>query len=293
MRRVGRALGMVAYYVGWRHRRLVMDNLTQAFGKVFSLAELHRLARRVYGNMGITLMEFLRLPGWSSERINQIVSIDGEEHLREALRQGRGVILLTAHYGNWELIGAKLVARGYPLHVIVRDQADDAITDLLTRIRAGKGLRLIRREQAPREVLRALRRNEPVAILADQNGGPQGQFVEFFGKLASTPAGPAAFALQTGAPVVPGFGIRHDDGTHTVRFYPPIPLVRTGDRHHDLHENTQNYTREIEARIRERPDHWHWMNKRWRTYSSPPARPQTTAPAASSCSNPPASSSSN
>ena len=167
--------------------------------------------------------------------------------------------------GNWEMVGVRIASEGYPLNVIAREQRDHKITEYVRRTRERMGMKVFHRDVAVRESLRALRRNEIVGVLLDQNAGQSGVFVDFFGHLASTAPGAAAFALRTGAAVLPTFGWRKADNTHAVAVGPAISLVRTGDRRHDILVNTAHHTKVIEEAIRAHPEQWFWLHKRWKT----------------------------
>ncbi|MCJ7752738.1 MAG: lysophospholipid acyltransferase family protein, partial [Armatimonadetes bacterium] len=147
---------------------------------------------------------------------------------------------------------------------IARAQRDTDITDYVRRTREMLGMKVLHRRAAVRGSLRALRNNELLGILLDQNAGDDGVFVDFFGHLASTASGAAAFALKTGAAVLPTFGVRKPDGTHAVEVSEPVPLVNTGDRERDIRENTARYTKIIEDQIRTHPEQWFWLHKRWK-----------------------------
>ncbi len=159
--------------------------------------------------------------------------------------------------------------------MIARAQRDDRLTEYIRRTREVAGMRVIHRREAVRQSLLALRRNELVGILLDQNAGDDGVFVDFFGHLASTAPGAAAFALRTGATVVPTFGWRRPDDRHVVEIGEPVPLIETGDREQDILANTARYTKVIEEQIRAHPAQWFWLHKRWKS------RPTTSRPTAS------------
>ncbi len=241
-----------------------MTNLRLAFGEEKSERELAALARECYRHFGLCMAEFIRLPAMSAEEIQALAELRGSEHIDAALADGRGAILLTGHLGNWELTGSRIAAAGYPLSVIARAQRDSAITEYVRETRETMGMRVLHRDVAVRASLKALRRNELVGILMDQNAGEDGIFVDFFGHLASTAPGAAAFALRTDAAVLPTFGWRNADGTHTVQVYPAVRLIRSGDHESDLRENTARYTKVIESQIRLHPAQWFWLHKRWK-----------------------------
>jgi len=151
---------------------------------------------------------------------------------------------------------------------IARAQRDSAITDYILKTREATGMKLYHRESAVRASLLALRSNELVGMLMDQNAGDDGVFVDFFGRLASTAPGAAVFALKTEAAVLPTFGYRKPDNTHVVTIGAPVPLIRTGDHKRDVLENTARYTKVVEEKIRAHPEQWFWLHKRWK--SRPP-----------------------
>ncbi len=273
--RVGEKIGTAMRWISRRHWRIVMANLRLAFGEEKGEEELAEIGRACYRHLGKCLMEFFRLPAMSVEEIRRVTEFRGAEHLDAGLAGGRGVILLTGHVGNWEMVGARIAAEGYPLNVIARAQRDDRLTEYIRRTREVAGMRVIHRREAVRQSLLALRRNELVGILLDQNAGDDGVFVDFFGHLASTAPGAAAFALRTGATVVPTFGWRRPDDRHVVEIGEPVPLIETGDREQDILANTARYTKVIEEQIRAHPAQWFWLHKRWKS------RPTTSRPTAS------------
>lgn len=263
---LGTFLGRVMLMLTPHRRRVARQNISFALPEK-SEEERERILRQCYENIGKSLVEFLRLPYlWQKGSLDEVISLEGEEHLRAALKKGRGVILLTAHYGNWELVGARLTASGYPLNVIARHQRDSGTTQLVNGVREAAGMRVLAARRADSsEILRRLRQNEIVGLLADQNAGRKGLFVDFFGRPASTHAGAALFALRSRAAVVPVFGLRNEDGTHTARLLPEVELVRTGRMREDVEANTARFSRIIEEQIRARPGLWFWLHERWRT----------------------------
>jgi KDO2-lipid IV(A) lauroyltransferase len=273
--RLGAAIGTLMRMLSPRHARIVITNLRLAFGGEKSEEELREIARACYRHLGRCMMEFIRLPAMTVEDIKELAELRGGEHLRAALEKGQGAILLTGHLGNWEIAGSRVAAEGYPLSVIARAQRDNEITEYVRRTRETMGMRVLHREVAVRSALRALRDNEVLGILLDQNAGDEGIFVDFFGCLASTAPGAAAFTLRTGAVVLPTFGWRNPDGRHTVMISEPVPLIETGNRDNDLLENTARYTKIIEQQIRAHPEQWFWLHKRWK--ARPPEEQGVTA----------------
>lgn len=262
---LARALGSSVMAISPRHRRIVMSNLRLAFGAEKSEAELRVIARRFYQNFAKGLFEFLRMPAMTREEIKATARLEGEEHLQQAMAAGRGAILISAHYGNWETAAAYFAISGYgPLNAIARSQRDQEVTELLTSVRTYGGLRLVPREGAIRECTDRLAHNELVGIMIDQNAGDHGVFVEFFGKLASTAAGAAVLAIRTESPVIAAFCVRQPDETQKCIILPPLRIQRTGDVESDVVANTAVFTRIVEQAVREHPDHWFWLHRRWK-----------------------------
>ncbi|MFN3652865.1 MAG: lysophospholipid acyltransferase family protein [Armatimonadota bacterium] len=262
---LGNGLGMGAYHTMTRYRKVAHANLRRAYGGSWSDAEIERVARESFRCVGRTLVEFfLRQPRISPEEIEREVRFEGQEHFEAAFARGKGVILVTAHYGNWEMMGPRLARAGYQVSAISRTADDPGLEQMIESIRTRCGLRQIPRQKAAREGLAALRRNEILAILLDQNTLEGGVFVPFYGHLASTATGPAVFSLKTGAALVPTFCMREPDGTHTMRAWPPIYPTPTGDRDGDVLRLTAEITHVIESQIRERPELWCWLHNRWK-----------------------------
>jgi Kdo2-lipid IVA lauroyltransferase/acyltransferase len=218
--------------------------------------------RRSFQHGGMNLIEACRYYLRPTDVMLSRVRLEGDEHLRTAVAQGRGVLILTAHYGNWELLAAAHGLSGLPLSIVIRPLDHPLLDELAARFRRRSGAELIIKRQAVREVLQALRRQRMVGILLDQNATrEEGVFVPFFGVLASTSKGLAVLALRTGAPVVPVVLRRDPDGRHCVDVGAPIPPPP--DR--DVATYTARFNQVLEATIRRAPEQWLWMHARWRT----------------------------
>jgi KDO2-lipid IV(A) lauroyltransferase len=261
----GRAVGWLAHKVDRRHRRVAEQNAMWALGLDATAAR--RFVRRVYRNVGMTSVECVLLPALMRRRggIEGLVTIEGGEHVREALAKGRGLIIVTAHIGNWEFSGLA-AARLVGSVLSVARTLDNPMLDRYVRgVREQLGQWIVDRRGALRPVVRQLRDGGTVGMLIDQNQRAGGVFVPFFGRLASTVPSAASIALKYGVPVVPGYGLREKGGSHhTVRFEPAFDLVRTGDQDADVAANTAMFTRKIEEFIRNDPEQWFWLHSRWR-----------------------------
>jgi KDO2-lipid IV(A) lauroyltransferase len=276
---MGRSLGALCYRTMRRYRVVALKNLRRAFGEEWDEARIEWVARESFRQMGMTVVEFfLRQPRLTPEDVDREVRFVGQEYCEEAVARGNGVILVSAHYGNWEIMGARLARSGYRLSAISRTADDPGLEKMIEEIRLRGGGRPIPRRQAARQGLAVLRRNEILGVLLDQNTLEGGIFVPFFGHPASTATGPAVFALKTGAALLPTFSIREPDGSHTVKAWPPIYPQPTGDRARDIYGLTAEVTRIIELQIRERPELWVWLHNRWKLQpSAEPARAAATS----------------
>ncbi len=269
----GRFLGHWAPVVSPRHFQRICHDMTQAFAGELSPGQVQALARHTYRRLGESLVEFLRLPSLSADEIHRFAQLQGLEHLQAALALGKGVILLTAHVSNWELVGTVMGLSGYPTTAIARPQRDAGLTALFTRIREAHGLRVVPMSDV-RGCLRVLHRNECLGILGDLNARTPGAFVQFFGRPAATYAGPAYLALATGATILPIFDERLPDMTHRCRIGPPISVERSGDRQRDLLITSVRVQHAIEDEIRRRPADWYWLVGRWKTQPNDVANPE-------------------
>jgi Kdo2-lipid IVA lauroyltransferase/acyltransferase len=263
---LGTAVGTLAYALLPRYRQMARANLQHAFGAAWPVGEIERASRRNFHHLGQALVEFLKMSDWDGAEVERRVELQGRHHLDAALAAGRGVVCVTAHYGNWELLAARLVRAGYPLNVIARPSNDPAIEGMIAAIRQRHGYRVIPRSSpsAPRLSLECLRRNELLGILMDQPAQGRAAVVEFLGHPASTVTGPAVLARRTGAPLVPVFTRRRGDGTHVAEFLAALEWETTSDPERDILEVTSRLSQVIEAQVRRDPAQWFWIADRWK-----------------------------
>jgi KDO2-lipid IV(A) lauroyltransferase len=267
--RIGVAVGAGLGSLSWRFlsssRRLALENLAAAFPD-WTEDQRASVGRSAMVNLGRAAMEMLMLFRRRRTRIEEWCAIEDEMRLREALSGGRGVVFVTGHTGNWELLAALVARRGYPATVVATPVYDPRLDDLLVAARAAQGVETISRgsSSAARQLLSALRRNSFLGMLIDQDTDVDGAFVPFFGRPAYTPTGAAALALRTGAAVVCGFLVREGAIRHRLIVQGPITLIRTGDHQRDVVENTALFTGLIERHIRAFPDQWVWFHRRWK-----------------------------
>ena len=261
-----RAFAWCGYHLAARQRRTGMRNLAIAFPEK-SQAERLAILRGCFRNIGRLLVEFSHFPQLKRSNISNYVAVDGFENYLEGVRRGRGVIYLTGHLGAWELGSFSQSIFGYPLKFVVRPIANGRVEQLISSYRQLGGNAPIHRRHAAREIIQALRRNEAVGILFDQNTTrDEGVFAEFFGIPAATTPAIATFALRTGAAVVPAFLLWDQTiRKHRLTFDRPLELVESGDRNSDIVENTKRFNGVLEAYVRKYPDQWLWINRRWKT----------------------------
>jgi KDO2-lipid IV(A) lauroyltransferase len=259
---VGAGLGDLAWLLLPRRRAIALGNLARALGGGHPAPEVRRLGRRSFQHLGMTFVETCELFFRPPASILARVEMNGGERLREAAAQGKGVLVLTAHYGNWELLGAAHILSGLPLSVVARPLDQPLLERLAARLRRRAGIELIDKRHGLRDVLQALRQGRMVGILLDQNAArSEGVFVPFFGVPASTSKGLALIALRTRAPVVPVFIRRLGAGRHRVEVGAALPPPADDD----VVAYTAAFNRAIEAAIRQAPEQWFWMHNRWRT----------------------------
>src|SRR3989449_9620035 len=264
--RASRMLAWLGFHLARRQRRAGIQNLRMAMPSL-SDKERRRILRGCFQNLGRLLVEFSHFPELSKGNISEFVVHDGLENYLEGLRRGRGVVFMTAHFGAWELSSFAHSVYGYPLKFIVRPIDNPRVESLISQYRTIGGNVPIQRKSAARDIIRALRQNQAVGILFDQNTTrDEGVFVDFFGVPAATTTAIATFALRTGAAVLPGFLIWEKSlGKHRLQFDPPVKLVETGDLAHDVAENTRLFNQILEGYVRKYPDQWLWIHRRWKT----------------------------
>jgi KDO2-lipid IV(A) lauroyltransferase len=263
-----RQLGVWAFYLIRDAREKTIRHLRMAFGDQRREEEIRQLAKQVFHQLGMNAAEAMRMPNLIKAGLHKHIRFAGKENLDRAYGRGKGVICLTGHIGCWELFGA-FIASHYPLKVVgaaLYDPRLDAIL-LAERNRAGYSS-LPRDASGTRQILRWLKQGGLFGILIDQDTRVDGEFVDFFGTPAYTPAGPVVLAERTGAPLVPMAIYMNEDGTHTVEVQSEIELQNTGDAKADRRANVAQCSKAIEAFIRAHPTQWVWMHERWKTKAS-------------------------
>jgi KDO2-lipid IV(A) lauroyltransferase len=266
---LGRTLGRAVAAFGKGRITVSLDNLRYAFSDHIGEGGIRMLNRRVLMHFGEMLFEVPHILRLNHKNVGKYVIFENVENFLSAMDKGKGVFILTAHFGNWELMSAAFSLCFAPDSVIVARPIDSSIVDLLiNNLRSRFGAEVIPKQRAMKRLLMAARENRTVGILLDQNvDWYEGVFVPFLGRPACTNKGLALIARRTGSPVVPTFSVKHRDGRYRIIFEKALELADTGDKTRDMEDNTALFNRVIEKYVRQYPDHWFWFHRRWKTKS--------------------------
>jgi KDO2-lipid IV(A) lauroyltransferase len=266
--RFGSLIGLTAYYLLVSRRSIAFDNLRHAFPEKPD-AELRFIAKGSFRNFGISMVELLWFPKLTDELLNKLLQSDNFNKVKEATAKGRGLIVLSGHFGNWELI-ASGIARLNRLSftIIVQRQSNRLVDEVINRQRCLYGNKVVQMGISIREILTTLQNGGVIAIAPDQSAPKEGVYVDFFGRQVATHQGPAVFALRCRSPILMGFLIRQNDGSYRCI----IEEIDFSDIHGKdnaaVEQLTQRHTKCLEQYIRKYPDHWLWMHRRWKNIRS-------------------------
>ena len=259
-------IAQIFYLLHSRLRQVGMRNLEIAFPEK-SVAERKRILRGEFTSLGRQLAEVCQFPRYTRQNVEEVVVYDALENYEQAYALGKGVLFLTAHFGGWELSAFAHSIYGHWVNIVMRPVDNPYLDRLIQSYRTMHGNKTVNKDDFVRGLLGAMKAGETVGILMDTNmTPPQGVFVNFFGIPACTASGLARIALRTDAAVVPGFTIWDESiGKYRLRFDPAVELVRTGDLEADIVANTQKFTSVIESYVRQYPEQWLWVHRRWKT----------------------------
>jgi len=260
------ALGSASSRLFRTDRRRALDNLALAFPDTPEPLR-SALAAATFKTLGKNFFEFLNLEGSTKERLGELVeTVVGGEHLDGAMAKGRGLIAITGHIGCFELLAGYFATRGYRLNVVGRELWEKRLNQRLLRIRESMGYRTIDRDSGGKDMIRALRDNQVVAVLIDQHTRVSGIHVPFFGRPAHTPVGVAKLAVATGAPILPMAIYMRRNGRHEIRILPEVEMQGdAADKDRRIEAVTERCSRAIEELVRYDPKQWVWFHDRWRT----------------------------
>lgn len=249
-------------YIGLiEQRKLIKDNLRNALG--VDEARIDYYARGAFRNFGKYLVDFFRFSKIDAEYIRRLVEVEGKERLDRASALNKGVIISSAHLGNWELAGAIISLLGYPVNVIALAHSNKRINDFFVKQRTSKGVKVIPVGAAVKKSFDALAENQIVGLLGDRDFSKRGIDIEFFGKDAQFPKGMATFSIKSGSPIVPAFMVREADDTYRLIFEPPIEYRSTGRIGNDLRDIIRRYLEVLESYIERYPSQWFIFDQIW------------------------------
>lgn len=261
---LGKIFGHLYYLLVKKQRERAVAQMMPALE--ISEAEARRLVRASFINLARNMLDILYMPNLNEKNFSKYIEIDHLERMKAALAEGHGVVVLTGHIGTWEWLSASFTLNGLPVTAIAKLQPNAEYSRALDDLRATIHVEIFNRgTNELRAAGRALKEGKILGFLADQDAGPGGAFINFLGKTASTPMGPAVFARRFNAPVVPAFIIRKEDGRHLVKIGEVMHFEDTGDTDADLLHFTEKMTKILEQVIRENPTQWLWFQKRWNT----------------------------
>ncbi len=259
-------LGRVWFRFDIKHQAIALSNLQRAWKDELDEDEREMIGRKNFAHLARVLLELPYLRKLTATNVDRFATFVGAEHFRAALDKGKGLLFLTSHFGNWELMALAFSLKYRPAHLVVRPLDNLFLDRLVHRLRSRGGNTPVNKKGSVRAVLRLLGQGEAVALLMDQNvDWYDGVFVPFFKDIACTSKAFTVMALRTGAPVVPVYNVRQPDGRYQVIFEPEVKLVITGDRTRDVEENTALFNRIIESYVRRHPEQWFWVHQRWKT----------------------------
>jgi len=254
----------VHYMFADKDRQCVKENLKTIFPEK-SDREIHSIRITMFRNFAKYLVDFFRFSKIDIEYIKKNIKIENQHYFQEAISRGKGGIVLSAHLGNWELGGALVAHLGYPLWVVALPHKHKSVDNFFNAQRESKGLKVIPLGKAVKSCLNVLKENKLVGLVGDRDFAENGVVIDFFGKPAFFPRGPAAFSLKTGASIVPTFVVRNEDDSFTVKIEKPVQFIASGDREKDTMDLIMQYKVIIENYIRKYPEQWYMFRRFWRS----------------------------
>lgn len=265
--RVCYALAEVFARIYWavarEDRQSIRENMKVMFGDTLTEKEIDGHVYGLFRNFAKYLVDFFKFPKFTRDEVYRTVEVVGTENIDKCLAAGKGAILLSMHLGNWEMGGQVIGALGYPLHAIALEHGDKRINDLFLRQRGMNDMKVIPLGIQVKQCFNVLKRNELLAIVGDKDYTSNGEYIEFFGKKALIPKGPAFFSLKTGAPILITVVVRKSDDTFRLSIEKPISFEPTGDRDKDITAMMREYLKVMESYIRETPEQWYAFRRVW------------------------------
>ncbi|MCX5669448.1 MAG: lysophospholipid acyltransferase family protein [Candidatus Omnitrophica bacterium] len=250
------------YLLAFHDRRFVKANLRVIYPKITN-RQLRKISRMVFRNFAKYLVDFFRFEKINHQYIDKNVKLENLHYFDQALAKGKGVVVLTAHLGNWELGGVVIAQLGYPFWAVALPHKNKKVNDFFDAQRNRKGVKVIALGKAVRSCMAEIRKNHMVALVGDRDFSEKGIIIDFFGKPTHFPEGPAALSLMTGASIVPGFMLRNPDNSFTLRIEKPVEFTPSGDKIKDLADLISVYNNIIQDYIRKYPEQWYVFRRFW------------------------------
>ena len=266
---LGAGMGELAYWLDRKHTHVALDNLQSAFDHTLSLAERRRITRACWHHYGRITADAAAFPRLDPSEIGTRIRYEGLDTLKAAYGEGHGVLVVSGHFGHWELIAYMQGFLGLPMLMITKPMKNPRLERALASVRTGSGNVIVAKDNAVREVLKALGRGIGVAVMLDQDARGSGIFVPFFGRPSSTITTAGTLHLRTGAAVVAAFSYPEPGGAWRITYERMSFPGLTGDRDCDVRRITEETTALLESKIRARPELWMWMHRRWKTVPPP------------------------
>ena len=255
----------LAYKLDTHHKKIARVNLDLAYGDKMSVEGKRRIVKKCYKNLLYNLRDFVENQNITKEKLLKKVTIHNEHFYTDIKRDGKGVIFLTAHYGNWELLPLCMGALYGKLWGVGRNLDSQKMNDVLQKNRNQFDVHMLEKTGAIRGLLKALRVGENVGLLVDQNtSDKEGILINFFGKLARHTPSAALIARKTGAAIVPAFITTYDNKSYDITFYEPIITEKTEDNEKDIKKSVQSQANITQKVIEKKPDEWFWLHRRWK-----------------------------
>ncbi|MBI5376510.1 MAG: glutaredoxin family protein [Candidatus Schekmanbacteria bacterium] len=260
---IGKFAGTACFYLMRSARLTALSNIETAFPGI-TAEKADRIARASFRSMGMNVLEALHLPRMSKEDIKNMAEFENLDVFKTAMKEGKGLVVITGHLGNWEFFQAVMSVRGFPTTVIAQHYSNPWIDKMITEIRESSGVHVIvRRRGKEKEVMKsaldALKKGQPLGFLVDHYAKKGGIAVPFLGGETSTPSGPSIFAMRSDAPVLFGYAMRKN-GKFKVKFRHPIKVVSSNNRDCALYLNAARFLEEVESEIKSHPEQWAWMH---------------------------------
>ena len=263
-RGVAAILSLIPAHVIGLRREVALDNLQHAFPEKEE-RELKRIYAHCWRHFLNVGAEMARLPRMNDRLIEHWIDLSQQSILKDELEKGKGVIVVSGHFGNWEWMGGAVSKVGFPVTYVVTSQTNQLVERWMNRMRESVGIEIVPRRNAVRGILSALKRNRIVAILCDQDAAETGVFTSFFSRPASTPRGPALFLLKAGVQIVFVAAPRHLSGKYRIVFEKISPENLSGNSENDERNIMQMITSRLEIEIRKYPEQWLWLHRRWKS----------------------------